>query len=552
MMRTMPKLSEDIKKFFKGEVLDDDATRTKYSHDASLFEVKPQVVAYPKDVEDVRRLVSFLGTQSTYSNLSITGRAAGTDMTGGSIGEGIILDFTKYFNHDSVDIKNMSARVEPGVFFREFEKDTLPKGVSMPVYPASKGLAALGGMIMNNCGGEKTLRYGQIRKFVQSLNMVLSDGNEYQFRKLTKTELDQKMNQDDFEGEIYRKTFKLINEHYDTIQAAKPKTIKNSSGYALWDVYNKETGEFDMTQLFTGSQGTLGILTEAELRLIGLTEHKNLIALFFKDWNELPAVVNALLPFKPESLETFDDTTLKLGLRFMPEIAKKVGKNFFSFAWQFLPEVWIGMKMFRLPKLIVLVEIEEATPGELDAKTKEIAAAVQKLGIHHRVIEDDAEEEKYWVMRRESFNLLRQKVKGKRTAPFVDDICVVPEKLPEFLPRLMKILKEHDIRINIAGHAGSGNLHIIPLMDLTKEEERAKIPVVAEKVFKLVHEYEGTMTAEHNDGIIRTPFLKDQFGEDMYKLFEEVKHIFDPKNIFNPGKKVGGTLEYMRNHISAK
>lgn len=549
----MNALSEDLKKIIKGDVLDDSATLKKYSHDASLFEVIPQVVVYPKDTEDVSAIINFINSnQEKYKGLSITGRAAGTDMTGAAIGEGIILDFTKYFTKDSVDLEKMRAQVEPGVFFRNFEKETLPKHVSMPVYPASKGLAALGGMIMNNCGGEKSHHYGQIRNFVKKIKLVLSDGKEYEFEKISKEDLEKKKGQNDFEGDIYRRVYNLISSNYDVIKKAKPITVKNSSGYALWDVYNKETGEFDLTQLFTGSQGTLGIMTQAELRLIEVVENKRLVALFFKNWNDLPAVVNALLPFEPESMETFDDTTLKLGLRFMPEIAKKVGKNLISFALQFLPEVLIGIKMLGLPKLIVLVEIEEETEEKLNAKTDKIVGAVRKLNVHHRVINSEAEAEKYWVMRRESFNLLRQKVKGKRTAPFIDDICVTPDKLPEFLPRLMNILKDYGIKINIAGHAGSGNLHIIPLMDLTRKSEREKIPIVSEIVYALVKEFNGTITAEHNDGIIRTPYVEGMFGSQVYGIFKEVKNIFDPKNIFNPGKKVGGTIKYMEEHISSK
>lgn len=547
----MSKLSDALDKVVKGEVLDDPETLKKFSHDASLFEVKPQVVVCPKDSGDVKEVVKFVSeNQNKFPNLSITGRAAGTDMTGGAIGEGIVLDFTKYFKRDYLDLAKMQATVEPGVFYRDFEKETLPKNVSMPVYPASKALAALGGMIMNNCGGEKTLHYGQIRNFVKRVKMVLSDGKEYEFKKISKAELDLKKGQNDFEGDIYRRTYNLLSENYDLIKNAKPITIKNSSGYALWEIYDKETGEFDLTQLFTGSQGTLGIMTEADLRVVEVAQHKKLVALFFKNWNALPSVVNALTPFHPESMETFDDTTLKLGIRFMPEIAKKVGKSFFAFAKQFIPEVWIGIKMLGLPKLIVLVEIEEKTKEEVDAKTIKIVNAVKNLKTKYRVIDSEDEAEKYWVMRRESFNLLRTKVKGKRTAPFIEDVCVNPDKLPEFLPKLLKILDNHDIKVNIAGHAGSGNLHIIPLMDLTKESERAKIPVVSSLVYSLVKEYQGTNTAEHNDGIIRTPYVEEMFGTEVYGLFKEIKKIFDPQNIFNPGKKVGGTVEYMAEHIS--
>jgi len=547
------KLQQRLQEIVDGDVLIDNETLEHYSRDASLFKIRPKVVVKPRHVRDVEQVVRFVaGNQSAFPKLAITGRAAGTDMTGGAIGEGIIMDFTAHFNHSSIDLENLKARVAPGVFYRDFEKVTLPEHVSMPVYPASKSLAAFGGMIMNNCGSENTLRYGQMRNFVRELKMVLANGHEYTFRKLSKDELDLRMKQTDFEGEVYRKTFALIDANYEKIQAAKPKTAKNSSGYALWDVYKKDEETFDLTQLFTGSQGTLGILTDAEIRIVENKEHTRLVTMFFDSWDSLPDTVNALLPIGVQGMETFDDVTLKLGLRFMPEIAKKVGKNFFSFAWQFLPEVLIGIKMFGLPKLIVLVQIAEDSEQEADKKVGQVVAALKGKSVHYRVLTDESEAEKYWVMRRESFNLLRNKVKDKQTAPFIDDVCVLPSTLPEFLPKLLKILKDNKIAVNIVGHAGSGNLHIIPLMDLHKESERAKITKVSDEVYDLVVEYGGTITAEHNDGIIRTPYVKKMFGEEMYSIFEQVKNIFDPHNIFNPGKKVGGTVQYIEDHIAGK
>lgn len=547
------KLQERLREVVRGEVLIDSETLEHYSRDASLFKVRPQVVVKPKDTHDVEQIIRFVSAnQKEFPGLAITGRAAGTCMSGGAIGEGIILDFTAHFNRETIDLPNLRATVEPGVFYRDFERSTLPEHVSMPVYPASKGLAAFGGMIMNNCGSENSLRYGQMRNFVNKLKMVLANGQEYSFRKLTMDELEQKMKQTDFEGEIYRKTFELIDANYDLIKAAKPNVVKNSSGYALWDVYDKEAGTFDLTQLFTGSQGTLGLLTEAEVRLVETKEHKRLVTLFFNSWDALPETVNGLLPIGAQSMETFDDTTLWLGIKFMPEIAKKVGKNFFSFLWQFWPEAIMSIKLGGLPKLVVLVEIAEDSKRDADAKVAQIVEALKDNALHYRVITDMDEAEKFWVMRRESFNLLRQKVKDKQTVPFVEDFCVRPEVLPEFLPKLMAILKENGIKANIAGHAGEGNLHIIPLMDLRQQSERDKIVPVANIIYDLIIEYKGSITAEHNDGILRTPYVEKMFGTDVYHLFEKVKAIFDPHTIFNPGKKVGGSLRYLEDHIVGK
>jgi len=543
-------LKDRLSEVIKGDVLIDEATLEHFSRDASLFKVRPKVVVQPKHVKDVQAIINFVShNQKDFPGLAITGRAAGTDMTGAAIGEGIIVDFSKYFNAEEIDVAHLKATVQPGVYFRDFEKISLPEKVSMPVYPASKSLAAFGGMIMNNCGGEKTLRYGQMRKFVTSLKVVLADGNEYEFGKITLQELEKKKKLDTFEGEIYRNIHALIVDNYNTIQAAKPKTAKNSSGYALWEVYDKEAETFDLAQLFTGSQGTLGLMTEAEIRLVESEPYKRLVTVFSNSWDTIPEVVNELSSIGVEGMETFDDTTLKLGLKFMPEIAKKVGKNFFSFALQFIPEAIIGMKMLGLPKVIILVQISENSEVVADRKAKEVINTLKDNKVYARIIKSEQEAEKFWVMRRESFNLLRNKVKDKQTAPFIDDFCVLPEKLPVVLPAILKILKDNKIPVNVVGHAGSGNLHIIPLMNLNDENERAKIAPVSTEVYDLVIKHGGTITAEHNDGIIRTPYVKQMFGEEMYNIFKEVKKIFDPKNIFNPGKKVGGTVAYMESHI---
>lgn len=538
------KLAEEIKNFFKGEIYDDTETLKTYSHDASLFEVKPKLVVFPKDSEDLKNLVGWL--RKNPGN-SVTVRAAGSDMTGGPLNESIIADISKHMNHAG-EIIGETVTVEPGIFYRDFEKQTLAKGLILPCFPASKNLCALGGMILNNCAGERTLRYGKMENYVLESKIILSDGNEYVVKPLNKTELETKMAQKDFEGNIYKNLFELVEKHKEILDQAKPKVSKNSAGYYLWNIWNGET--FDLNKLIVGSQGTLGIVTEAKIKLVPEKTHHDMVALFFKSWDELPEVVNALLPYDPESLETFDDETLKLGIRFMPEIAKKAKSGFFSFALKFLPEALIGVKMLGLPKLIILVEIAENSDKEVKDKVRQIVEAIKPFNVWHRVIEKDSEEDKFWVMRRESFNLLRQHVGNKRTAPFIDDFCISVEKIPKFLPKALKILKDNGIAANIAGHAGNGNFHIIPLMDLKKKSERDKIIIVSDKFYDLIREFKGSISAEHNDGIVRTPYLGKMYSPEVLELFKKTKEIFDPLNIFNPGKKVNGTIEYLESHIA--
>lgn len=541
-------LKEEVQKIIKGEVENDEATLKKYSNDASILEVKPEIVVYPKDIEDLKNIVKFVSeNKKENSNLSLTARSAGTDMSGGPLNDSIILDFLKYFNH----IKEVSGDIavtEPGVYYRDFEEATKKQGMIFPSYPASKGLCSIGGIVSNNSGGEKTLAYGKTEKYVLEMKAVLSDGNEYTIKPLNKQELDEKMQQQDFEGGLYRQIFKLVSENNDKLKKAKPNVSKNSAGYFLWNVWDGEI--FDLTKLIVGSQGTLGLLTEVKIKLVPVKSHSKLLVIFLRDVKPLAELVNIILPFKPESVESYDDNTLKLAMRFLPDFAKKFKtKNLISMAFSFLPEV----KMILtggFPKMVVLVEFVSNDEKEIDQKLKKLDDALKPLNLKTHITKTEDEAEKFWTIRRESFALLRKHVKGKHTAPFIDDLIVRPEYLPEFLPKLNEILEKYPFIHTVAGHIGDGNFHIIPLMDLSQKSDYDAIPEIIEKVFNLTLEYKGSITAEHNDGIIRTPYLEKMYGKEIVDLFQETKNIFDPQNIFNPHKKVGkGMKSYMIGHI---
>lgn len=542
-------LVEEIKKVVKGEVAVDEETLKKYSHDASLFEIKPQVVVFPKDSEDVKNLVKYASEKKTQSpTLSLTARSGGTDMTGGPLTESVVLDFTKYFNKMSV--RDGEAIAQPGVWYRDFEKETLKNGWLLPSYPASKEICAIGGMVSNNSGGEKTLKYGKTENYVQSLKVVLSDGNEYEIKNLNKKELDKKIKENGFDGEIYKKIYELLDDNYDLIKSAQPKVSKNSAGYNIWNVWNKEKQEFDLAQLIVGAQGTLGIVTEATLRLVKAKPRSGLLVMYLKELDKLPEIVNAILPLSPVSFESFDDHTFKLAVKFFWGFRKTLGvKNLVSLAFKFLPDVWLAITG-GIPKLVLLAEFEGDSQEEIDNQIETAREKLENLNVKTIVANTEEKAKKYWVMRRESFNLLRKRVKGKRTAPYIDDLVVRPEHLPEFLPKLYQLLNKYELQYTIAGHVGDGNFHIIPLMKLETEEEKAKIFQSMDEVYKLVLQYGGSFTGEHNDGLIRSPHLKMMYGEKIYSIFEEIKRIFDPQNIFNPGKKIGASLDYAKEKIN--
>lgn len=539
---------EKIKKLIKGEVIGKGNELEAYGRDASIFEVKPELVVKPKDVDDIKNLVKFVAEHKLSDpNLSITVRAGGSDMSGGPLGESIILDFTAHMNKTlNVEDVHQYAIVEPGVFYRDFEEETLKNGLLLPSYPASRELCAVGGMVANNSGGEKSLRYGKTENYVEELNVVLSDGNEYVFKPLTVGELEQKKKQDDFEGSIYRKMYELLEANHELIRKAKPDVSKNSAGYALWNVWNGRT--FDLTKLFVGSQGTLGIITRIKFRLIKPAKYSQLLVLFLKDLNKAGDLVLAMNKYEPESMESYDNNTIKLVFKMLPHFIKKIG---FGVLFKFIPDLWIIVKG-GIPKLVVLAEFTGNDEESVRHKVKIVKQEIDsKFNFISRIAADKADVQKYWTIRRESFNLLRKHVKGRKTAPFIDDIIVKPEYLPQFLSELNKVLDEYKnyMIYTIAGHPGDGNFHIIPLMNLSDEKSRNIIPELSVKVYDLVLKYGGSITAEHNDGLIRTPYLEKMYGLEIYKLFEKVKEIFDSLNILNPGKKVGGSLDYAMKHI---
>lgn len=550
LILSMDNLAGELKNILQGDVEDSQSARTHASCDASIFEVMPRVVVFPKHAEDVQALVSFVNANRDH-HLSLTARSAGTCMSGGPLNESIIIDFTRFFTHFH-GITGSRATVEPGVYYRDFEKQTLQQNLLLPSYTASRDLCTVGGMVANNSGGEKSLRYGKTARYVKELSVVLADGNQYQIRPLTADELAQKKRLSSFEGDIYRGMHALITEHHDLIQSARPPVSKNSAGYALWDIWNRDTNLFDLTQLFVGSQGTLGLTTNITFSLIEPKKHSKLLIIFLRDLAPLADIVNTVLQFDPESFESYDDQTLALAVKFFPSMVRLMGtSHLLKLGMQFLPEFWMTLTG-GVPKLVLMAEFTGDSEQEVDDLLRRAHEAIRPYHVPTRVTSSEQEAQKYWTIRRQSFQLLRSKIKDRHTAPFIDDMVVRAADLPQFLPRLNTILKEYNLTYTIAGHVGNGNFHIIPLMNLADPAQRDIIFELSERVYGLVFEFHGSITGEHNDGLIRTPYLQRQFGPLVYDLFRRTKTLFDPHGIFNPGKKIGATVAYAKSHIKVE
>ena len=540
---------DELHALFRGELDTSKETLEIYSHDASLFELRPAVVARPKDTRDIESLVSWIvKNKEKHPELSITPRSAGTDMSGGAIGQSVVLDMTAHFNQVT-KISRESARVQPGVYYRDFDKKTIDLGVMLPSYPASRDLCTLGGMASNNSGGEKSLQFGKTDNYVTELKVVLSDGQEYTVTPLTKDELVRKMAQNDFEGKLYKKTFDLLEKHYDEIQAARPRVSKDSTGYHLWNVWNRETGIFDLTKLFVGAQGTIGIITDIKVRLVERPEHSGLLVGYLKNIDNLGDIITTVLKHDPATFESFDDNTLWLSFKFFFSFLKKLGfKNWAILAIRLIPD---GLMLIRgIPQLILMIEFTGHSVDEVEHKIDEMRKDLKNFPFTYlEKDETEAQSQKFWIMRRESFALLRSKVKDKHTAPFIDDFVVPPEKLSAFLPKLRVIIKKYKLLATIAGHMGDGNFHVIPLMKIEDPHERHKLQPVMKEVNELVLSYGGSLSGEHNDGMVRGPWLERMYGPTIFGHMKDIKQLYDPQNIFNPHKKTDADWDFSFSHI---
>jgi FAD/FMN-containing dehydrogenase len=279
-----------------------------------------------------------------------------------------------------------------------------------------------------------------------------------------------------------------------------------------------------------------------------------MIVMFVPSTVHLGEIVVKMLEHKPETLESYDDHTFKIAIKFFKDIALRMGGNMFSLGFQFLPEFWMALTG-GVPKIILMAEFTGDTEEDVDAQVQRAYDDMKSFNLPMKRTKSEAEAKKYWTFRRESFNLLRSRLAGMRTAPTIDDLVVHPTDLPEFLPKLDAIFKKDiykDLVYTVAGHMGNANFHIIPLIDIHKEGIVDVLHTLMDEVFALVFEYKGSMSGEHNDGLLRTAYLPMMFSPEIISLFEKTKAIFDPNLILNPGKKVHGDKAFAWSHIDTK
>ncbi|MFB0508048.1 MAG: anaerobic glycerol-3-phosphate dehydrogenase subunit C [Thermodesulfobacteriota bacterium] len=521
-------IGRDLGELVEGEVLFDELSRAMYSSGASIYRIRPVTVVKPKHRTDVVRVVQYASRRG----IPIIARGGGTSRAGNEVGEGIILDFSKYMN--GILERNPEekwVRIQPGLILSSLNRFLRSHNLFFPIDPSTKDYCTLGGMIANNSSGPHAVKYGATRDYVLSLEVVLSTGEviitgpvSLRGRKGL-----QSTGSESFEDKIYRVIPDLLRRYRGPMEEEKPFTLKNSSGYDLWGL--RDNGSLNLTPLFVGSEGTLGIITEAKLRLIPPPGGEALSGLlYFDDLDTVGRATEKILELSPSMVEIMERQILDLAREQRKEMRP------------YLPE---GVEA------ILYIEFQ----GESDEQLRRTFAKVRKRTIHDetlavdmKVASDKADMAMFEKVRSVSGPILN-KIKGpKKPLAFVEDAAVHPSNLSRYIKGLRQLFEKYGVEASIYGHAGDGNPHIMVFLDLRRRDEVEKMVALAEACYDLVLSLKGTISGEHGDGRLRTYYLKRQYPQ-LHRAMAEIKILFDPKNVLNPGCVVGGEGNALNQHL---
>jgi len=511
--KTKPIL-RDLEKQIEGEVLFDELNRTIYGSAASIYRVRPLGIVKPRHKTDVINLVKYAARMG----IPLIPRGSGTSRSGNELGEGILIDFSKYMSKMmEFNPGERWVRVQPGLILSSLNALLKSHHLFFPIDPSTKDYCTLGGMIANNSSGPHAVKYGATRDYVLSLEAVLSNGEVittgaiYPEGRASKDSAT-------LEEKIYHVMPDLLKRYQKPMEEEKPYTMKNSSGYDLWRLQG--SGRLDLTSLFVGSEGTLGIMTEAKLRLMPLPGRTRGGLIYFDNLDHVGRATQNLLELSPSMLEIIERQILDLARKQKQEMRP------------YLPE---GMEA------LLFVEFDEGSEERLQQKfieAERLLVQQEKLATSVKVARNEQEMTLFEKVRSISGPILN-KVKGpKKPLAFIEDTAVHPRLLSSYLTGLRELFKKHEVEASIYGHAGDGNLHLMVFLDLSKESELKKMVELAGACYDLALSLKGTISGEHGDGRLRTYYLKRQYPH-LYPAMVEIKNLFDPQKIFNPGCIIG-------------
>ncbi len=522
----MNKVAHYLQEHLVGEVMTSADARKYFATDGSVFKVTPSIVVYPRNEQDVRKTARFAWQLAERGRtIPITARGAGTDQAGGALGSGVMMVFPAHMNRlVELDAKTGAATIEPGINYAKLQQTLHTHGRFLPPFPSSIEYCTVGGAIANNAAGEKTIKYGSTRDYTRSLRLILANGEVIETRRLSKKELSRKMGLSSFEGEIYRSLDALIEENAEVIESMRLNVTKNSAGYDLVDVKRKD-GSFDLTPLIVGSQGTLGIVSEAVIDTEPYNPHTTLIAAYFNDLKQAQEAVAELneLPETPSAIELVDD-------------------NLLNFIDQTNPNQLKGVLDKPFPKLVILIEFDNTSERVKKRMTKKAVKILDNHGAQYQIETDDEAKEQLWKLRHSAAAVIAHTEGNSKALPIIEDGIVPVERFGDYIEGVYRIFKKYNLRIAVWGHAGNANLHMQPFLDLSQVGDRQKVFKIIDDYYTMVIEMGGSTSGEHSDGRLRAPYLKKLYGEAVYELFNKVKTIFDPYGIMNPGVKINVEL----------
>ncbi len=495
-----------------GKVKDDGPTLTAYAVDASIYRIPPQAVVLVESEDDIAATIGYARSRG----IPLTPRAAGTNLTGSAIGSGIILDVSHLNRILEVNREEKWARVQPGIVLAELNKQLSSQGLMFGPDPSSGDMCKLGGMVANNSSGPHTLRYGSVKDNVQSLRLCLTSSSWIEARAypLTDPTLERLLTM----VPALRDVLVLTQAHADLIAAKRPTVSKNSCGYNLFGVADGlAQGVFDLPKLFVGSEGTLGIMSEATLRLVNRPTSTLTALLHFKNLEEVGDAVPQILTLQPSALEVMDANTLNL----------------------------IGRATHGIPADAAATLLLELDADSIEIDLQEQADALRticrpyKLASEPTVAFDAERREQLWKARKALYPTLYRFDPKKKPINFVDDVVVPAEHISELIRYLEDFFGGQHVPVAIFGHIGNGNAHIVPLLDVNDRGDFEKMVQAYQDVHSTVlNRFGGSICGEHGDGRVRAEFVKRMFGEELYDLFVQVKKAFDPEHILNPGIKL--------------
>ncbi|WP_028487119.1 FAD-binding and (Fe-S)-binding domain-containing protein [Thiomicrorhabdus chilensis] len=496
-------------------------------NDASVYELYPTQVIAPSTQRALSRAVHDL----LINHEAITPRAGGTSLGGQAIGSGTLIEVSKHLTKIiAYRPKEREVDVEPGVIQDDLNDCLKADGLRFAPDTSTSNRAMIGGMIGNNSCGSYSVYYGTTREHVKSVDVILADGSETTFGPLSDNQLQQKLNQQDFEGNVYRTVFNLLERHGQTILEHYPHSSikRRNTGYALDELYrfhqpfNPKGKPFNLTPLICGSEGTLAVIKQACLNLVELPKYRQLLCAHFDSIEAAMKIVPHLLEFEPAAIELIDKATLD-GAK-----ANRLQQQ---------NRFWIEGD----PQAVLVIELFDDSASDLNSRLQNQQAWLLEHGAYAVPIIEPEDATRVWEVRKAGLGMLMGRVTRKKAVAVIEDAAVPVRDLFEYFQDVQSLMAELQVGCVYYGHASVGLIHIRPELDLATAEGKNLFQLIAERNSKLVKKYRGALSGEHGDGRIRAPFLKEQVGEQVYAWLKEIKYAFDPHNLLNPGVIISDT-----------